>query len=144
MGMGRWGDISFSLKNISSLILEMCCKLEYLWKKAIWIFTGCKTSLPIFASCWDCPSYLASAETVCDLLLLAETTVCEKWLPAETVHEFLPAESLGREQDLADRFGRTPFIMHKGLSREQEIRESLNGSQIWWIVAAASEYCMAE
>ena len=38
-----------------------------------------------FASCRDCPSYLASAETVRDLLLPAEKTVHEKWLPAETV-----------------------------------------------------------
>ena len=48
----------------------------------------------IFASCRDCPSYLAFAETVLDLLLPAETTVHEKWLPAETVRVFLlPAES---------------------------------------------------
>ena len=47
-----------------------------------------------FASCIDCPSYLASAKTVCDLLLPAETTIHEKWLPAETVHVILlPAES---------------------------------------------------
>ena len=43
-----------------------------------------ETSPLIFASCRDCPSYLASAETVRDLLLPAETTVHEKWLPAET------------------------------------------------------------
>ena len=32
----------------------------------------------IFASCSDCPSYLASAETVRDLLLTAETVVLGK------------------------------------------------------------------
>ena len=52
----------------------------------------------IFASCRDCPPYLASAETVRDLLLPAETTVHEKWLPAETVRVIqLPAESLCRK-----------------------------------------------
>ena len=45
------------------------------------------------ASCRDCPSYLASAETVRDLLLPAETAVHEKWLPAETVRDLLfPAD----------------------------------------------------
>ena len=24
MGMGRWGDISFSLKNISSFLISLC------------------------------------------------------------------------------------------------------------------------
>ena len=49
----------------------------------------------MFASCRDCPSYLASAETVHDLLLPAETTIHEKWLPAETVRVILlPAETL--------------------------------------------------
>ena len=47
----------------------------------------------IFASCRDCLSYLASAETVPDLLLLAETTIHEKCLPAETVRVIkLPAD----------------------------------------------------
>ena len=51
------------------------------------------TSPLIFASCRDCPSYLASPETVHDLLLPAKTTVHEKWLPAETVRVILlPAE----------------------------------------------------
>ena len=57
----------------------------------------------IFASCRDCPSYLASAETVRDLLLPAETTVQEKWLPAETVRVILlPAEALGRKLNHTD------------------------------------------
>ena len=43
------------------------------------------TSPPIFASCRDCPSYLASTKTVRDLLLPAETVVLGKKLPAETV-----------------------------------------------------------
>ena len=44
-------------------------------------------------------SYLASAETVRVLLLPAEATVQEKWLPAETVSVILlPAKSLGRSR----------------------------------------------
>ena len=51
------------------------------------------TSL-IFASCRDCPSYLASAKTIRDILLHAETTIHEIWFPAETVCVILlPAES---------------------------------------------------
>ena len=57
----------------------------------------------IFASCRDCPSYLASAETVRDLLLPVETTVHEKWRPAETVRVILlPAEILDRKQNHTD------------------------------------------
>ena len=57
----------------------------------------------IFASCRDCSSYLASAETVRDLLLPAETTVHKKWLPAETVHVILlPAKTLGRKLNHKD------------------------------------------
>ena len=56
------------------------------------------TSPLIFASCRDCPSYLASAETVRDLLLPAETTVHERWLPAQTAPVILlPAEPLSRK-----------------------------------------------
>ena len=57
----------------------------------------------MYASCIDCLSYLASAETVRDLLLPAETTVHEKWLPAETVRVILlPAETLGRKLNHTD------------------------------------------
>ena len=53
-----------------------------------------------FVSCRDCPSYLASAETVRDLLLPTETTVHEKWLPAETVRVFLlPTETTVHEKN---------------------------------------------
>ena len=84
-----------------------------------------------FASCRDCPSYLASAETVRELLLPAGTTVLEKWLPAETVRvTLLPAESLGRKQNHADSLCRKPFIMYRSLGRKQEIADSLGGSQI--------------
>ena len=52
------------------------------------------------------------AETVCDMLLPAKTTVCEKWLPAETVGMImLPVERLSTKQNHADRLGRKPFIM---------------------------------
>ena len=49
---------------------------------------------------FDCTSYLASAETVRELLLPAGTTVLEKWLPAETVCvTLLPAESSRQEAE---------------------------------------------
>ena len=49
--------------------------------------------LVIYTFCRDCPSYLASTKTVCDLLLPAETAVHDKWLPAESVPmTLLPAE----------------------------------------------------
>ena len=69
------------------------------------------------ASCRDCLSYLASIETVCDLLLPAETTVHEKWLPAETVPVILlPAETLGRK---------LIHTKHNSLGRKQEVTDSL-------------------
>ena len=62
----------------------------------------------IFPSCRDCPSYLVSAETVRDLLLPADTTVHEKWLPAETVHvTLLPAETVHVTLLPAETLGRT-------------------------------------
>ena len=49
----------------------------------------------MFASCRDCPSYKASAETVRDLVSCRDY-VHEKWLPAETVRVILlPAETAG-------------------------------------------------
>ena len=80
------------------------------------------TSPLIFASCRDCPSYLASAETVRDLLLPAETTGHEKWLPAETVHVILlPAETLGRKLNHMDSLCRKLLTKHNSLGRKQEI-----------------------
>ena len=85
----------------------------------------------IFASCRDCPSYLASAETVRDLLLPAETTVHEKWLPAETVRVILcPAETLGRKLNHKDSLCRKLFNEHNSLGRKHEIAKSLGGNQI--------------
>ena len=85
----------------------------------------------IFASCRDCPSYLASTETVRDLLLLAETTVHEKRLPAETARVILlPAKSLGRKLNHMDSHFRSPFSKDNSLGRKQEIADSLGGSQI--------------
>ena len=73
----------------------------------------------IFASCRDCPSYLASAETVHDLLLPAETIVHEKWLPAETVRVILlPAKTLSRKQNHTDSLCRKLFTKHNGLGRK--------------------------
>ena len=85
----------------------------------------------IFATCRDCPSYLASAETVCDLLLPAETTLHKKWLPAETVRVILlPAETLGRKLNHRHSLCRMLFAKHNSLARKQEITDSLGGSQI--------------
>ena len=56
---------------------------------------------------------LAFAETVLNLLLPAETTVHEKWLPAETVRVFLlPAETLGRKLNHTDSLCRKLFTKH--------------------------------
>ena len=53
------------------------------------------------------PPYLASPETVHDLLLPAGTTVHEKSLPAKTVHVILlPAETLGRKLNDTDSLRR--------------------------------------
>ena len=85
----------------------------------------------IFASCSDCPSYLASAETVRDLLLPAKTTVHEKWLPAETVCVILlPAETLRRKLNHTDSLCQKLFIKHNSLGRKQEITDSLGRGQI--------------
>ena len=94
----------------------------------------------IFASCRDCPSYLASAKTVRDLLLPAETTVHEKWLPIETVRVILlPAETLGRKLNHTDSLCRKLFPQHNSLDRKQEIADSLGGSQICRTLSAGSE-----
>ena len=55
-------------------------------------------SPPSFASYPDCPSFLVSAETVRDILLPAEITVHDIWLPVETVRVRQEAESLGLTQ----------------------------------------------
>ena len=85
----------------------------------------------MFASCSECPSYLASAETVRVLLLPAETTVHERRLPAETVRVILlSAESLDRKQNHTDSLCRKLFTKHNNLGRKQEITESLGEGQI--------------
>ena len=82
----------------------------------------------IFISYRDCLSYLASAVTVCDLLLPAETTVHKKWLPAETVHVILlPAET---QQEAKSHAQSLLFTKHNSLGRKQEIADSLGSSQI--------------
>ena len=83
------------------------------------------------AFCRDCPSYLASTETVRDLLLPAETTVHEIWLPAEIVRVFRhPAETLGRMQIHTTSLCRKLFPKHNSLGKKQEIADSLGGSKI--------------
>ena len=47
----------------------------------------------------ECLSYLVPAETVCNLLLPAETFIHGKWLPAESVQvNLLPAKTLQEAQ----------------------------------------------
>ena len=85
----------------------------------------------IYASWRDCPSYLASAETVRGSWLPAETVVLYKWIPAETVRVILlPAETLGRKQNRTDSLCRKPSVVDGSLGRKQEITDSLGGSQI--------------
>ena len=85
----------------------------------------------ILDSCRDYSPYLASAETLCDLLLPTVTTVHEKWLPAETVCVILfPADTLGRKLNHMDSLCRKLFTKHNSLSRKQETMDSLSGSQI--------------
>ena len=84
----------------------------------------------IYASCRDCPSYLASAETVHDLLLPAETTVHKKWLLAETVRVILlPAKTLGRKLNHMDSLCRKLITKHNSLGRKQEIAEAKYNGQ---------------
>ena len=74
---------------------------------------------------------MAFAETVHDILLFAETTCDEKWLPAEIVCVILlPAETFGRKLNHKDSLCRKLFIKHNSLSKKQEIGDSLDGSQI--------------
>ena len=62
-------------------------------------------SPPTLPPCQDCPLYLASVETVCNVLLSAGTAIRENGLllTAETVSVIvLPVESLGRKQNRTD------------------------------------------
>ena len=73
----------------------------------------------MFASCRDCPTYLAPAETVRDLLLTADTTVHENWLPAETAPVILLlAEILGRKLNHRVSLCRKLFTKHNSLCRK--------------------------
>ena len=77
-------------------------------------------SPPIFASCRDCPSYLAFAETVRDLLLPAESFIHDKLLPVETARVILlPAETLGRKQNHANCLCNKPFFADSSFGRKQ-------------------------
>ena len=77
-----------------------------------------------FIALSKCMSYLASAETVRDLLLPAETTVHEKWLPAETVRVILlPTETLDRTLNHTDSLCSNLFTKHNSLGRGQSRRK---------------------
>ena len=90
------------------------------------------------ASYRDCPSYLASAETVRDLLLFAETTVNEKLLPfrdcpcdsASCRHsrrKLNHKDSLCRKRFTThNSLCRKLFTKHNGLGRKQESRRKPN------------------
>ena len=55
---------------------------------------------------------MESADTVSNLLFPAETAVCDKQLPAETVCLFLhPAEMLSRVQNHTDSLDRKSFVV---------------------------------
>ena len=83
---------------------------------------------------------MASTENVRDLLLPAETTVHEKWLPAKTVRVILlPAETLGGKLNHTDSLCRKLFTKHNSLGRKQEIANSLGGSKILRTISAGSE-----
>ena len=72
-------------------------------------------------------SYLASAKTVCNILLPAKTTVHDKFHPVKTVHMILlPAETLGRKQNHVDSPGRKTFF-----SPQHSLREARDGEQSW-------------
>ena len=74
---------------------------------------------------------LSVIETVRDLLLPVETTVHEKWLPAQTVRVILlPSKTLGRKLNHTDSLCRKLFNKHNSLGRKQDIADSLGGSQI--------------
>ena len=82
-------------------------------------------SLLIFASCRDCPSYLASAETIRDLLLPAETTVHEKRLPAETVHVILlPAETQKEAKSHGQSLQEAIYQVLQSLQEARDRRQS--------------------
>ena len=80
----------------------------------------------------DCLSYLASAVTVCDLLLPSKTAISKK------MASLIRAESL-RKQNHADSLGRSSLITYNSLGRKQKMADSLRGSSIWWKVLEGSK-----
>ena len=84
---------------------------------------GINLSLPVFASCQDCLSYLASTETIQDLCFLQRLLFMKKG--------FLPWLSTQQEAIC--------WIMYSSLGRMQEIQDSVNGSQIWRTVSVGSD-----
>ena len=75
----------------------------------------------IFASCRNCSSNLASAETVREILLPAET-LC-------LVNSFLQRLSAGSRITQTVSAG-SHFFVDGSLGRKQEITDSLGGTQI--------------
>ena len=89
-----------------------------------------QTSPQIIASYRDCPSYLASAETVRDLLLPVESILHDKWLPVESVRVIPhPAETRSEERSRGQSRQESYFVDSR-FGRKQEIADNLGGSQI--------------
>ena len=78
------------------------------------IHTGYKKSLSVFTCYQNCLSYLASAETVHDLLLPAKTAGNDKRLPAGPVRMILlPADTLSRKHNHPDSLRSKPVFVNK-------------------------------
>ena len=61
---------------------------------------------------------------------------------AETVRMIvLPAESLDRKQNHADRLDRKPSIIHSSPGRKQKMADSRSGSKLRLTVSAGIENC---
>ena len=87
-------------------------------------------TIGLFTEVSDSKSHCLVVYSVC---CSVETTVHEKWLPAETVRVILlSAEILCRMQNNTDSLDRKPFIKYSSLGREQDVANNLGGRQICW------------
>ena len=85
-------------------------------------------SPPVFASCRDCLSYLASTETVRDLLLRSKTTIRKRMASNQDCSgDFASC----RKHTHTDRHGRKPFITYSSRGRNKKR---------WRTVSAEAKY----
>ena len=94
--------------------------------------TGYKLVCQFFSSCRDYPSYVASVETVNDLLIPAEVTLREEWLVNETVRVILLPVSHGYCRQKATYHGQKSWqeARCRGQSpRKQKKTDSLDRKQ---------------